>query len=405
MVRPGGPITSRPVRHAGISSFGARRPIPRLVDLTALPVLVFLGVKLLTALVNVWWFPTLRAGSDAFPTQKSPAVTDSVALLIPMRDESRRLPLTVAALLDAGADEVIFLDDGSSDDSADLVRAAVAARTPGRLPPVRVVSGRPRPDGWAGKTWACSQLAELTDAEILVFCDCDVVLASGAVPAVAAELRRQRADVFSVFCRQRALSWGERLLVPLITDVVLCFLPFGLLAAPVPAAATASGALLAFRRNAYQELGGFGAVRGEVVEDVALARLTRRSGLRLGLALGGDAAAVRMYENYRQVVAGLGRGLVPAAGGRRSLVLIGLLAHLVAYTAPVLAYTAPRRPAGRRWWALAATMGVAERLIVEAKTGGRDWTAALLVCLSPLAAVPVVARAMSRHHVWKGRTY
>ena len=118
-----------------------------------------------------------------------------------------------------------------------------------------------------------------------------------------------------------------------------------------------------------------------------------------------------MYENYGQVVAGLGRGLVPAAGGRRSLVVIGLLVHLLAYTAPLLACAAPTLarsapgPAARRWWALAAAMSVAERLIVEAKTGGRDWMAALLVCLSPLAAVPVVAKAMSRHHVWKGRTY
>ena len=44
------------------------------------------------------------------------------------------------------------------------------------------------------------------------------------------------------------------------------------------------------------------------------------------------------------------------------------------------------------WWRAAAVLGIAERVLVEAKTGGRDWAAALLVGLSPLAALPVVGQ-------------
>ncbi len=348
-----------------------------------------------TLLGNLRWFPTLLPGkSNCVSTETMPRV----ALLVPMRDESSRLPRVLAGLLAAGASEVIFLDDESSDGSADLVRIAAAARAPGGIE-VRVIDGSARPSGWAGKTWACHQLAEATTAPVLVFCDCDVALAPGAVPALVAEMDRQRADVFSVFCRQVVGTWGERLLVPLITDVVLCFLPFGLLAAPVPAAATASGAVLVFRRSGYEALGGFAAVRGETVEDVAIARLARRRGLKLGLALGGRTARVRMYDNYRQVVVGLGRGLTPAVGGRRWLVLFGLSWHLLAYTAPVL--LARRSP----WWAVAAILGISERILVEAKTGGRDWAAAAMVAVSPLAAVPLVGQAMRRRHVWKGRAY
>ena len=79
---------------------------------------------------------------------------------------------------------------------------------------------------------------------------------------MTAAMQQQDADVFSVFCRQIVGSWAERLLLPLICDVVLCFLPFPLLRLPVPAAATAFGGLLAFRRPAYDRLGGFAAVRG-----------------------------------------------------------------------------------------------------------------------------------------------
>lgn len=359
----------------------------------------FLGLKCLMLAVNLGWFPTLReptTGTAAPQTAEPPR--PRTALLIPMRNESATLPRTLPGLLAAGFDEVIFLDDQSTDGSAEILDAALARRVDQNLRVV-VVPGEPRPPGWVGKTWACAQVAEHSTAEVMVFCDCDVQLAPGTAAALTAELTRQSAAVLSVFCRQRTGSLSERLLTPLITDVVLCFLPFGLLRAPVPAAATASGALLVFRRSAYASLGGFEAVRGELVEDLAIARRTRRAGERLGLALGGDLAQVRMYGSYRELIAGFGRSLGPAVGGHRSLIVAGWMWHLAAYTVPVVLL----RHSG--WWRLAAALGVAERLLVEAKTGGRDWLAAALVCLSPLAAGPVVAQAMRRTQSWKGRVY
>ena len=362
----------------------------------AFAVLAFLTVKTSVLLLNLRLFPTLAAVPVAGTDPAGPA---KVALLIPVRDEAVNLPVTLPGILTSGADEVIFLDDGSTDGSAQIIGDAVAELPSGTATVVTVVTGQARPAGWSGKTWACHQLGELSSADVLIFCDADVLLVPGAVPAVTAALRRQGADVLSVFCRQLVGSWAERLLLPLICDVVLCFLPFPLLRLPVPAAATAFGGLLAFRRPAYEQLGGFAAVRSEVVEDVALARRTRRAGLALGLALGGDTAQVRMYRGYRQVVIGMGRGLVPAVGGRRWPVVLGFGWHLIAYTAPVL--LVGRNP----WWRAAAVLGIAERVLVEAKTGGRDWSAAALVCLSPLVALPVVGQSLRSRQVWKGRSY
>ena len=214
---------------------------------------------------------------------------------------------------------------------------------------MRVATGAPLPVGWTGKTWACAQLADLTGADVLVFCDCDVRSQPQSRAAVELAMTAQGADVFSVFPRQVAGTTAERLLMPLIVDLVLCFLPFGLLRAPVPAAATAHGALLAFRRDAYEHIGGFAAVRTEIVEDIALARRTRRSGLRLGLALGGDVAQVRMYDGYRTMITGLGRGLLPVLAGSRLLLITGWLWHVLAYTVPRASHSALRTmAAGRR---------------------------------------------------------
>lgn len=361
-------------------------------------VLVFLATKLSVLLTNLVLFPTVRRSHGA-------AELSGVALLVPVRDEALRLPGTLPGMLAAGAAEVVFLDDDSVDGTAELIERTVAAlRATGALAAgtaVRVLPGAPRPAGWTGKTWACAQLAEATDADVLVFCDADVRLAPHALAGVVAEMVRQRAAVFSVFPRQLVGGRSERLLLPLIVDVVLCVLPFPLLSVPVrPArsAATAHGALLAFTRSGYLRTGGFEAVRSAVVEDVAIARRTRRLGLKLGLALGGDAVRVRMYTGHREVVQGLGRGLVPAAGGRRGLLVVGWFLHVLAYTAPVLLVRSPL-------WRWAAALGIVERVLVEAKTGGRDWAAATLVAAAPLAAIPVVRQALRREQVWKGRRY
>lgn len=362
-------------------------------------VLGFLATKLGVLAANCLLFPTLRSASAVPEQHRADGVPRQprVALLVPLRNEAERLPGTLPGFLAAGADELILCDDDSTDGCADLVRGYVSR--PGE-PTVRVLTSGPRPDGWLGKTWACHQLAAATTADHLVFCDADVHLAPGAVTAIVREMDRQDADVFSVFSRQLTGTWAERLLTPLIVDVVLCLLPFPALRTPVRSAATAHGAVLAFTRSGYDAVGGFAAVRDEVVEDVALARRTRRRGRRLGLALGGDVARVRMYRGAREVLVGLSRGLVPVAGGSRPAVVAGWAAHVAVYTLPTVLLAGRRR---RRWWP-AVVMAVAERALVEAKTGGRDWPAALAVPLSPLAAAPVVVRSLRRTQTWKGRT-
>ena len=359
-------------------------------------VVLFLVARMCGLIVNCWWFPTLRPTE----TTTSPGTRSAprTALLIPMRNESARVSSTVPGFVGAGFDKVIILDDESTDRSGQMVHDLLASTGTG-AGAARLITGLPRPAGWVGKTWACAQLVAATDADILVFCDCDVTLQPGAAAAMLREMDRQRADVFSVLCRQQTGTWSERLLIPLITDVVLCFLPFGLLSAPVPAAAVASGALLALRRSTYDRIGGIEAFRGELVEDLAIARRCRRLGAKLGLALGGDLAQIRMYDSYRAVIAGMGRDLVPAVGDRRWVLPIGWAWHVIAYTAPAfLRHTSP-------WWGAAACAGIAERLILETKTGGRDWLAAAFISLSPVAAGPVVAQALRRRQTWKGQTY
>lgn len=337
----------------------------------------------------------LVANGRAFPVLGRPRGRDrsvSVSLLVPARNEEHRLRALLDTAVLQPVDEILVLDDRSEDGTAALVADYAAGHDR-----VRLLRGAETPDGWVGKTWACHQLASAAGGDLLLFCDADVVLAPDAVDAVVVEMRRQRAQVFSVFPRQLTRGLGERMLVPLIDEVLLSWLPYRLVGSRLIAASTANGQMLVFTRAAYDRIGGHAAARATVVEDLALARLTKRTGHRLGLALGGDQVSVRMYRGYREVVRGLGRSLRAAHGGSRAAMVADLAWHGIAFTVPWLL----RGPL----WRFAAVTGAAQRVLVNAKTGRGAFAEALLAPLAPIAAVPVVAAALRGTVTWKGRRY
>src|SRR5690606_8836922 len=95
---------------------------------------------------------------------------------VPARDEAERLPRLLAALsADHDSGEVVVVDDGSTDATAALARAAGATVVPSAPPP-----------GWTGKARACWTGAAVARGDVLVFLDADVEPAPGAVSALAA---------------------------------------------------------------------------------------------------------------------------------------------------------------------------------------------------------------------------
>ncbi|TDE86580.1 glycosyltransferase family 2 protein [Deinococcus sp. S9] len=345
---------------------------------------VFLGYKAATLLINALTLPRLRPR----PTPAQPRVS----LLLPARNEAHNLPHTLPGLLAQGAQEVLVLDDGSTDGTAEVARQLGA----------RVLRGLPLPPGWHGKPWACQQLAWAARGDVLIFTDADVTWHPGALGAVLHELARSRADLLSVYPRQHNVTLGERLLTPLVDDVLLTLLPAPLLRLPHPSAAAANGQLMAFRREAYERVGGHTLVRAELLEDVAFARRLKARGGRLALARGGDSLGVRMYRSYPASVAGFGKNARAFHGRSRVLLLCSAAWHLAVYTLPWVLPARLRGIAGLRAAALL------ERPLVNLLTGRRaatDLAEGLLGPVTPLLALPVYLRAMRGRVSWKGREY
>jgi GT2 family glycosyltransferase len=330
----------------------------------------------------------------------APSTVDArIAVLLPVRDEAHRLEPCLRALLAQRGCEIVVLDDGSTDGTADLVRAVVGDR-------VRLIAGAPLPPGWLGKPHACAQLAAAAGAaEVLVFLDADVVLSPDAVASAVATLGGF--DLLTPYPRIVAPGFGQRLVQPLLQWSWLAFLPLRAMErSPLPSLAAAGGQFLVVRRAAYEAAGGHAAVRASVLEDVALARAVKRAGGRIALADGSAVAACRMYGSWRELVDGYTKSLWASFGSRLAASAV-IFMLLLLFVLPGLAGLVlwPVSPAAALAGAAGYAAGVGGRALAARATGSRAFPDALGHPLSVLLFAWLVARSYRRRRTvtWKGR--
>jgi len=334
------------------------------------------------------------------PPLDPPPVGEPVSVLLPLRDEAARVePCLRSLLAQRGVRdlEILVLDDGSTDGTAGVVR-----RIAGADARVRLLAGRPLAAGWLGKPHACAQLAAAARPRVLVFVDADVVLAPEAVAAGVALLRWEGLDLLSPYPRQVAVTPAERLVQPLLQWSWLTFLPLGAAErSPRPSLAAANGQFLLVNAAAYRRAGGHAAVRGEVLDDIALLRAVKHAGGRGGVADGSRVAACRMYAGWPGLRDGYAKSLWAAFGSpARAGGVVGLLALL--YVVPALGALA-----GSRVGLVGYAAGVAGRLLAARRTGGRGLPDALAHPASVAVAGWLVVESWRRQRAgtltWKGR--
>ncbi len=334
----------------------------------------------------------------------------AVSLLIPARDEGARIRAALeAALASRNIElEIIVLDDGSSDDTPDQVRAL--ATRDARL---RLITGARLPAGLNGKQYACAQLAASARHDTLVFIDADVHLAPDALARATAWLHGRGLGLASGFPSQPTDTGGETLLVPMIPVLLLGYLPLALarLMPRAPSLAAGCGQLMLVTRAAYTAAGGHAAIATRMHDGLNLPANVRRAGHASDLFNAAGLARCRMYDGFLSAWRGFSKDATEGMATPRALPVWTLLlagGHLWPFVVLIAALsTASIQALGVA--ALAIVLLAVARIAVAHATGQR----ALAVVLHPAAVVAtlalqwqaLIAARRGRARTWRGRTY
>lgn len=356
-----------------------------------------LVVMALTSILNALSFPRLRIAQSQH--------TPFVSLLIPARNEAGVIATTIRHLLaqDYPHYEIILLDDHSTDGTSELAQAAAQGDL--RL---KILGGADLPQGWLGKNWACQQLGAAAEGHFLIFTDADVRWEADALSRLIAAQEKHQAALLTVWPTQITHTWSERLCVPLMALAIMAYLPELLVRfAPFSAFAAANGQCLAFKRGAYQAIGGHDSVKANIVEDVALARRIKAAGHKLVMLDGSGAISCRMYENWAGVRAGFAKNILAGHGNSPLFLLASTLFHWMVFVLPWLALILGGISA--LWAGALIILGVGVRMLSAAITRQRPLDA-LLMPLSVLLMTIIAGQALWWRWryggpQWKGRRY
>ena len=340
-----------------------------------------------------------------------------LAVIVPARNESANIGPCLHSLLAqrycAGGLRIVVIDDDSQDDTAAIV-ASLAARDSR----ITLLSAPPLPPGWKGKVHACWHAVQAVpgESEWLCFLDADMrahplALATAVRVAAAGGL-----DLLSLSPRHELGSFAERLIIPCGLYVLGFSLDSARIQAPESEEVLCTGQFMLVRRHSYERVGGFAKVRESICEDLELARLFKRNGLKVRLEDGSAVLVTRMYTGWGTLWPGFAKNLVEMLGGAPRTLLIAGSAVLLSWSAlvlPLVDAAACRNGAhGACAALLPAVLGSAAAFglhVAGALHFGIPWwyglTFPLGYTIGALIAIDSIRWRIARRVEWKGRTY
>ena len=343
----------------------------------------------------LWRIPTCRSQAKG-----APAASPSV--IVPARNEATTLPRLLSSLASQHPPpaEILVVDDDSADGTAAVAKAAGATVvTPGPLPP-----------GWTGKTWACHHGAQAATAPVLVFLDADTELEPGGLERLQSEHDR-RGGLVSAAPDHVTERPYERLSAFFNLVAMMGVDAFTPLRKRQPRGAF--GPCLVTSADDYRRAGGHEAVKGGVVEDVALAHRYTALGLPVTCLGGRGTVRYRMYPGgLGQLVEGWTKNFAAGAGATRPDTFVLVFVWISGCISAAWYVGAALAGGGSLHLAAAATLyaAYAGQLAWMLRRIGRFGWATAAAYPVPLAFfLGVFSRSLVRTHVrkkvtWRGRS-
>jgi hypothetical protein len=256
----------------------------------------------------------------------------SLAVVAPAKDEAERVERAALSLLsqDYPGIRVIFVDDRSVDGTGAILDGISARR-----PELRVVHVETLPPGWVGKSHALARGAAEARADWILFTDGDVRLAPDAARRAVSLAIRERADHVAIGPDLVIEGLGEAVFVGFFYVMFSVSQRPWRAKEPRAAEHIGVGAFNLVRREAYERAGGHERIRYDLIDDMALGKLLKRTGARQLYAGHGGRVSARWHAGVRGLIRGVEKNAFPAMGYRAGYTLFSTAALLAVSLAPV----------------------------------------------------------------------
>ncbi|MDR7303716.1 glycosyltransferase [Haloactinomyces albus] len=332
----------------------------------------------------------------------------SVAIVVPARNEAGVVTATLPTLLSQrypGRVRVVLVDDNSTDGTAHVSRRIGGTS-------LTVTTPATPPEGWSGKLWAVDHgIAEAGEVDYILLTDADIAHGPDSLTALV-QAAEGGHDLVSQMAMLRTETLWERLVVPAFVYFFALLYPFRRVNRPTAATAAAAGGCMLVRREVLARAGGVAAIRGAVIDDVALARLVQSCGGRLWLGLAGSVRSLRACPRLADLWHMIARSAYPQlryspvllAGTVLGLGVVFLAPPVTTVAGTLVGDLAVLVPGAVAWLVMAATFAPMLRYY------GRPLPAALLLPATALLYMLMTLDSARRHWsgrgtVWKGRSY
>ena len=278
-------------------------------------------------------FLNLRALKRPRADSRLPESAPLISVMIPARDEEANIETCLKSLQaqDYPNFEILVLDDHSSD-----YTAAIVERIAARDSRVRLFQSESLPEDWAGKPFACYQLAKQASGSWFLFVDADTIHAPHMLRSVlSVAMESNKPGMLSGFPRQLANSLPQKIAIPVLYFVIMSWLPIWWLhRSRKPRPSLAIGQFLLFPREDYWRIGGHQAVKSRIIEDVWLGVEINRSGSRhIAIDLS-PVVSCNMYRDVGSMWEGFIKWIYSVAALSRLGLAMLLAAGYVFYLAP-----------------------------------------------------------------------
>jgi chlorobactene glucosyltransferase len=263
---------------------------------------------------------------------KVPSPAPLISVLVPARDEEENIAACLESLQkqDYPNFEVLVLDDNSADNTAGIVQRLAAEDKR-----IQLIRGEPLPEDWAGKPFACYQIARKARGSWLLFVDADTIHAPQMLRSVLALALQLKVSMLSGFPRQLANSLPQKIAVPLIYFIIMGWAPLWWIhRSRMPRPSVAIGQFLLFSREEYWRIGGHKVVKSRILEDIWMGiEVCRHGGRHVAVDLS-EVVACDMYPTAGAMWQGLVRCIYSVAVISPLLLLLLLPAAWCFYLGP-----------------------------------------------------------------------